>query len=94
MAAGFKGPLVVYALVEENTQRPPVDLARVALAFIYFRSQVGEGTRLARQRLMRREIGGDVLQALVWMRVAGWEPSVQNQPNGRVPRSLAAHYQA
>jgi hypothetical protein len=65
MAAGFEGPLVVYALVEEHTQRPPVDLARVPLAFVYFGGQIGEGSRLARQRLARYEIGRDVLGMLV-----------------------------
>jgi hypothetical protein len=64
VAAGFEGSLVVYALVEEYAQRPPVDLARVSLAFVYFGCQVGEGAGLARERLVRDEIGGDVLDML------------------------------
>ena len=53
--------LVVNALVEEHAKRPPVDLTRVALALVYFRREVGEGARLAGERLVWCEVGRNVL---------------------------------
>lgn len=41
--------LVVDALVEQHTQRPPVHLAFIRLATIHFRGEVGVGARSARQ---------------------------------------------
>jgi hypothetical protein len=61
--------LVVDALVEEYAKRPPVHLARVALALVDFGCEVGQGARLAGQRLVRGEVGGDVL--LLLARAAG-----------------------
>lgn len=89
MAAGLKGPLVVDAFVEEHTQGPPVDFARVSLAFVHFGGQVGERARLARQRLVGREVGGDVLGMLV---TAGtWVgSSIQSLRDGRGPRNPRA----
>jgi hypothetical protein len=76
VAVGFKGSLcvlvdefqggeethlVVDALVEEHTERPPVDLARVALALVHLGREIGERARLAGQRLVGGEVGRDVL---------------------------------
>lgn len=72
MTAGFKGPLVVYALVEEHAERPPVNFARVSLSFVHFGREIGEGTGLACQGLVRDKVGGDVLgERLVRARVGG-----------------------
>ena len=61
MATGFKWSLVIYALVEEHAQRPPVDFTRVAFAFVYFGGEIGECARFARQRLVWYKIRGNVL---------------------------------
>lgn len=57
--------LVVDALVEEHAKRPPVDLARVALALVDFGSEVGEGAGFAGEGFIWGEVGRDVLCWLV-----------------------------
>lgn len=64
--------LVVYALVEEHAQRPPVDLARVALALVHLGREVCERARLARQRLVGSEVGCNVLCVLACEGTDGW----------------------
>lgn len=54
--------LVVDALVEQHTERPPVNLARVALALVDLGRQICEGARLAGERFVRGEVGSNILE--------------------------------
>lgn len=53
--------LVVDALVEEHAERPPVDLTRVSLALVHFRSQVCEGSRFAGEWFVWGEVRSNIL---------------------------------
>ena len=53
--------LVVYALVEQHTQRPPVCPDIVAAARVHFRREIRQGAGLACQYLPRDDVGSDIL---------------------------------
>jgi len=54
--------LIVYALIEENTQRPPICANIVALPCVHLWCEIGKRTRLTCQHLARNNIGGDILE--------------------------------
>ena len=53
--------LIVNALIEEDSQRPPVSTDIVPMACVYFRRKIGQRSRLAGQNLAGDNVGGNIL---------------------------------
>ena len=60
-SGGQAANLAVDALVEANTERPPIDFGIVSATLIHFRSEICQRAGLACQRLTRSEIRCDIL---------------------------------
>ena len=94
MVWGIKGSLVVYTLVEQDSQRPPIDFSTVAATVVDFGSKVGESAGLAGQFSASFDLGRDVLYRsgqlakfffVLWM----FRVNIQSLRDGRGPLHLA-----